>query len=497
MRRFFVKQLIYSSLAPMATSIFLIAGQAPQENPRSKYWPFEAQLGVSFMGYNSHKAENPINGSSTEFSPSGVQLAPSIRLSLDAICLPFGSIQVSAGYRFSNDVPLEYNGVDAKAEMSHKQQVFFGAMLRFDKIKNLDFGVGLDGRSDWMYATRKPTIGTATQDNAMRPWLRANARYLFDRGTNTTPFVGLEAAFAPTGVDVNAKNYYRDYYINTGRKPLGDLETPNHADLTPSPDSFTRGHFPVWEVAIIGGVRFGRTGDCTSKPAPAPVPVAKPEAKPAPVVIPPPVAEPVKVEDDSAKRAAEEAARLEAERRAAEEAARLEAERRAAEEAARRAAEKKVTEEIATVSLIDKIKQEGFKSLLVHFETSQYELTAENKKAIAKWVNDVWNNGQYSKAFDQRRLYIIANCDERNEPVNQKLSDDRATALANYLRTEFNINVSRQKGYAHNRPIARGTTATAFAKNRYAQLILDENDILNTGFKVIVHIEGPLVGVGK
>jgi len=485
-----VKQLIYSSLAPMATSIFLIAGQAPQENPRSKYWPFEAQLGVSFIGYNSHNSTGP-NGT-VEFAPKGVGLAPSIRLSLDPICLPFGSIQVTAGYRFSNDVPLEYGGVDAKAEMSHKQQVFFGAMLRFDKIKNLDFGVGLDGRNDWMYATKK--AGTETQDTTMRPWLRANARYLFDKGTNTTPFVGLEAAFALTGVDINAQNHYRDYLVNTERypPPLGFLESTPPAK---SPDSFTRGHFPVWEVAIIGGVRFGRTGDCTSKPVP--VPVAKPETKPAPVVAPPPVVEPVKVEDDSAKRAAEEAARLEAERRAAEEAARLEAERRAAEEAARRAAEKKVTEEIATVSLIDKIKQEGFKSLLVHFETSQYELTAETKKAIAKWVNDVWNNGQYSKAFDQRRLYIIANCDERNEPVNQKLSDDRATALANYLRTEFNINVSRQKGYAHNRPIARGTTATAFAKNRYAQLILDENDILNTGFKVIVHIEGPLVGVGK
>ena len=481
-----MKQLIYSSLAPMATSICLIAGQAPQENPRSKHWPFEVQLGASFMGYSSHDSAGPDR--TVEFAPKGVGIAPSIRLSLDPICLPFGSIQVSVGYRLFNDVPLEYGGVDANAEMSHKQQVSFGAMLRFDKIKNFDFGVGLDGRNDWMYATKK--IGTETEETAIRPWLRGNARYLFDKGTNVTPFVGLEAAFALTSIDVNAHNHYRDYVVNTGRIPLGSLG----GNPAKSPDSFTRGHFPIWEVAIVGGVRFGRTGDCTSKPAPVPVPAAKPEPKPVPVVAKP------KVDDDAAKRVAEEANRRAAEeaaRIAAEEAARRETERRAAAEAARREAEKKVTEEVATVSLIDKIKQEGFKSLLVHFETSKYELTAENKKAIAKWVNDVWNNGQYSKALDQRRLYIIANCDERNEPVNQKLSDDRATALANYLRSEFNINVSRQKGYAHNRPIARGTTAAAYAKNRYAQLILDENDILNTGFKVIVHIEGPLVGVGR
>jgi outer membrane protein OmpA-like peptidoglycan-associated protein len=480
-----VKQLIYSSLAPMATSICLMAGQAPQENPRSKYWPFEVQLGASIMGYNAHNSTGP-NGT-VEFAPKGVGIAPSVRLSIDPICLPFGSIQLSVGYRLPNDVPLEYGGHDSQADMSHKQQFLFGAMLRFDKIKNFDFGVGVDGRNDWMYAPKKR--GTETQDTSMRPWLRANARYLFDKGTNVTPFLGVEAAFALSALEISSATHYWDYYTNTLDAPLGTLPWQK------APESFTRGHFPIWEGAIVGGVRFGRRGDCTSKPAP--VPVAKSETKPVQVVAKP------KVDDDAAKRVAEEAARRAAEeaaRLAAEEAARLAAEeaaRRAAEEAARRDAEKKVTEDVATVSLIDKIKQEGFKSLLVHFETSQYELTAENKKAIAKWVNDVWNNGQYSKAFDQRRLYIIANCDERNEPVNQKLSDDRATALANYLRSEFKINVSRQKGYAHNRPIARGTTAAAYAKNRYAQLILDENDILNTGFKVIVHIEGPLVGVGR
>jgi outer membrane protein OmpA-like peptidoglycan-associated protein len=251
----------------------------------------------------------------------------------------------------------------------------------------------------------------------------------------------------------------------------------------------------------VGGIRFGRTGDCSKAPAPKPVEklAPKPVEKPAAAVAPPTVAPPAKVDDEVAKRAEAEAAaaRLEAERRAAEEAARREAERRAAEEAARREAEKRATEEVAAVSLIDKIKQEGFKSLIVHFETSSYELTPETRQAIAKWVNDVWNNGQYSKAFDQRRLYIIANCDERNEPVNQKLSDDRANALSSYMRTQFNINVSKLKGYSNHRPIARGATAAAYAKNRYAQLILDENDVLNTGFKVNIHIEGPLVGVGR
>jgi outer membrane protein OmpA-like peptidoglycan-associated protein len=412
------------------------------------------------MGYNSHNSTGP--NATTQFSPSGAQLAPSVRLSLDPICLPFGSIQISVGYRLSNDVPLEY-GRAASSDMTHKGQIQFGAMLRFDLIKNLDFGVGVDGRNDWMYVPKKE--GTETEDSTMRPWLRANARYLFDKGTNVTPFVGLEAGFAPTSLDINPVNHYRDYAINTGDFMLGNLSS-----LAKSPESFTRGHFPVWEVAIVGGIRFGRTGNCSSAPTPKP-PAATLSTKPTPAAAAP-VAVPVRTDDEAAKRAqAEEDARREAERRAAEEA--------------------------AAVALIDRIKQEGFKSLMVHFETRQFELTTETRQAIAKWVNDVWNNGQYSKAFDQRRLYIIANCDERNEPVNQKLSDDRATALANYMRAEFNINVSRQKGYSNHRPIARGTTATVYAKNRYAQLILDENDILNTGFKINVHIEGPLVGVGK
>jgi hypothetical protein len=129
-----------------------------------------------------------------------------------------------------------------------------GALLKVNLNENIDLGVGVDGRQDWMFA--KGLKGTDSEDNAWRPWLRVQGRYLFDRGTNITPFVGVEAAFALSAVEVLPSNYYRDYAINTGWEPFGPI-----AGNVPSPESFTRGHMPLWEVAVVGGVRFGRRCD--------------------------------------------------------------------------------------------------------------------------------------------------------------------------------------------------------------------------------------------
>jgi hypothetical protein len=184
-------------------------------------------------------------------------MAPSLKLSIDV--LPFNlanfdaSLLVSGSMRFGNDVPLEFDdGREAYTDVQHKNQMSIGALLKMNVSKNVDLGIGLDFRQDWMVANG--IAGTDSEESLWRPWLRAQARYLFDQGKNVTYFVGAEAGFALASVDIHPSNYYRDYYINTGQRPLGEISDPSK----PSPDSFTRGHMPTMEFAIVGGIRFGR-----------------------------------------------------------------------------------------------------------------------------------------------------------------------------------------------------------------------------------------------
>jgi hypothetical protein len=76
---------------------------------------------------------------------------------------------------------------------------------------------------------------------------------MLNKSAKITPFIGIEAGFALSNTKVDPADYYRDYVINTGNRFLGDVDP-----YSSSPVSFTRGHFPVWEVAHVVGVRFGR-----------------------------------------------------------------------------------------------------------------------------------------------------------------------------------------------------------------------------------------------
>jgi outer membrane protein OmpA-like peptidoglycan-associated protein len=345
-------------------------------------------------------------------------------------------------------------------------------------------------------------VGTESYAKETRPWLRANARYMFDRGTNFTPFVGVEVAYALTSIDVDPAEYYRDYAINTGDMFLGSLPS-----LEPSTASFTRGNYPVWEGAFVAGVRFGRHG---AKPAAKPKPVTTKVEEPkavAPVIVP---EQPdrsaeeaaMRLAEEEARRAAEEARRAAEEQRMAAEEARRQAEeaRRAAEEA-RTAAEIRIAQPVtpkpveqppaaATESLADQIKREGFKSLMVHFSTSSFSLTENSRAAIDKWVKEVWVDGRYATTFNPNQLLIVGHCDETGEAdVNRILSENRARAVANYLRDRHKLNVTNLKGLGQSKPIHQN-----LAENRYGQLTLNSDDNRNAEFKEVkVAIRGPLV----
>jgi hypothetical protein len=251
-------------LAAAAASLGLVAGQPTQGLSESRLIPFEVQGAASWMAYDSHQAFFTLDGSAfeTKFSPKNPRLAPSVRASIDVLPLSFGSILLTAGYRFQTDVPLQYRSVlhggnqAAYSDMKHRGQIQLGAFLRFDDHQIFDFGIGLEARNDWMEAAVRPWMykGTDCESTIWRPWMRANARYLFDRGTNVTPFVGVEVAVAlGKGDDIHPTNYSISYYNNT-RDDMGLGWSTNLV----SPDSYTRGHAPLWEFALVAGVRFGQ-----------------------------------------------------------------------------------------------------------------------------------------------------------------------------------------------------------------------------------------------
>jgi outer membrane protein OmpA-like peptidoglycan-associated protein len=331
------------------------------------------------------------------------------------------------GYSSGNDVPLEYtlaNKRPAASDLKHKDQLQAGALLKFELVRDFGFGIGFEGRHDWMEANGQ--AGTRTRDRAWRPWVRATAAYRFDIGAQVTPFIGIEAAHALVRSTVNPSNHYRDYAINTGDFPLGALN-----DLYNSPESFTRGHLPVWEVSLVGGLRFGRHGARATYARPALQPAAQPDVKP-----------------DATAAVAEPAA-----------------------------------EPSVPLTREGRIMRDGFIALTVQFELGSSTMTDADKKAVDRWVEEVWNNSEYSKVFHISQLRIIGSTDQRHEPAFSQLSEDRANALAQYLWDRFRLNVSKVRGHGSDRPISHGHTDADHVRNRYAMLLLDDSDPRNAGYR--------------
>jgi len=248
----------------ITASFGLAAGLAAQEKPRPDYAPFEVQIGASVCGYDSRQSLGS-SGRIAEFAPKGAAVAPSLKISVDLLPFKIGkldaSVLISGGWRLANDVPLEVDfglgASDASSDLRHKSQISLGAALKVNLSKRFDVALGIDERQDWMYADG--IVGSDSEETVWRPWLRAQARYLFDRGTRITPFVGIEAAFAMAAAEVDASNHYHDFAINTGCYMLPEFAAMGPVSLsTPSPESFTKGHMPLWEVALVGGARFGR-----------------------------------------------------------------------------------------------------------------------------------------------------------------------------------------------------------------------------------------------
>ena len=427
-------------LVSITASLSLGANHSLEDKPKSS-WPWEVQIGANFMGYNPHDATGP-NGTVT-FSPSNPRLSPSLRLSIDPICLSFGSILFSVGYKFENDVPLDY-GQSARVDLKHKDQIQVGALLRIKTDGNFEFGAGFDARYDWMRATHR--VGTMSQSIAWRPWLRADARYMFDRGTRVTPFVGIELAYALLKNEVTPENYYRDYAINSGDFPMGSITTS-----TSSTESFTKGNFPAWEAVIKGGIRFGRRDNCTPAPV-APVPVVPAPVTPAPVAPPPPAPAPVAPPPPTPEPAVPVIPPKQ--------------------------------EETKPVAVQDPVKVFEIEGIRIHFPTNGFAETPENRAIIKVWA------AKYKNVVEPSAIVITGHCDENGSAEhNKRLSANRANSLADSLRKE-GIVVPRNNiiGHSFDKPIADNNTPEGQAKNRRAEL-----GVNNPKYKVISITEGKTI----
>jgi hypothetical protein len=246
-------------LAAITTSFSLAAGEPQQEKLWSNFAPIELQLGGSIMGYGSHEGSTAVTGGTTaDFAPKGSGFAPSIRFSVDVYPIPIGTLQVTGGYRLGNSISLDVSHAggtySSDSNLKHQAQLQVGGNVRVDYFKKYEFGLGFEARNDWMKAAGR-TGFTNSESSVWRTWLRANARYMFERDSLPfVPYAGIECGFALAKPKIEPSNYFLDYVNNTGDATIDPL----YSNAQLSPDSYTKVHAPNWEVAIVVGIRFGR-----------------------------------------------------------------------------------------------------------------------------------------------------------------------------------------------------------------------------------------------
>jgi len=360
------------------------------------------------MSYSSADVTGPLGGFKAGADPS---TGFGIRFAIDPICTSWGSVLFSAGYRASSDVTIKY-GQKAPFDLKHRSQVEIGVMARFgtnEPRRRWEWGVGVDERFDAMRATGD--WGTPTEDKAWRPWVRGMVRYVWDDGKKTQPFLGLEVAGALGKVEVNDQNYYQDLVVLTNTFPAG------HRSRVQGPESLTRGHFPTFQVALVGGIRFGRA-NCAKPAAMAPVP-PKEEAAPAPVAAPAPTpaeAAPAPVTETTQAKPVEP----------------------------------------PPAPKVD------VQSLTVHFGTNKFEANKAAVEAVKGWAE------KYKSVVDPSVTSVIGHTDSRgSRKWNEKLSVKRAQNVAHMLKGNgLNLDGAKIEGRAFDEPIGDNNTKEGRALNR-------------------------------
>jgi OOP family OmpA-OmpF porin len=404
-------------ILPFTASLGIMASA---EDP-GKIWPWEIQVGIDQMGYKNQAAQGPAGSFKMGADPS---TAPSIRVALEPFCFSWGGIQFNLGYRASSDVTLKY-GATAPVDMKHTDQLQVGALARFQPTQHFEWGLGLDERRDHLRATG--AMGTPTDDTQWRPWFRAVARYVWDDGKSSRiPFVGVEFAKAISDVKIDPQNYYQDYVVLTGDYPAGRRSRDK------GPDSLTRGHFPDWQFALVGGIRFGRHAkNCGPAVGATPSTAPAPAAAPVPPPPPPPVAEPKP--------------------------------------------EPKPEPAVAAVAPAPApVEVEG---LVVRFGFDQSRKTKKALQTVKDWA------AKYKGSVESASVTVTGHTDNiASHGYNQKLSERRAAAVARVLQEQGIIaEKANIAGRSFDEPTTENKTALGRAKNRRTEVHVKGEKYKETG----------------
>ena len=386
-------------ILPLSASVGLFAagGDTGIQTP-SKGWPWEVQLQLDQMSYSSANVLGPLGGFKAGADPS---VGFGIRFAIDPICTSWGSVLFSAGYRAPSDVTIKY-GQKAPFNLKHRSQAEIGVMARFgsnEPRRRWEWGVGVDERFDSMRATGD--WGTPTEDKAWRPWVRGMVRHVWDDGKNAQPFLGLEVAGALGKVEVNDQNYYQDLVVLTNTFPAGSRSRVQ------GPESLTRGHFPTFQVALIGGIRFGRN-NCANPVAMAPIPAKEEAPAPAPITETKPTpAEPTPAPVTETTQA-------------------------------------KATEP-PPAPMVD------VQSLTVHFGTNKFEVNKAAAEAVKGWAE------KYKGVVDPNVTSVIGHTDSRgSRSWNEILSVKRAQNVVHMLKGNgLNLDGAKIEGLAFDEPHRR------------------------------------------
>lgn len=112
---------------------------------------------------------------------------------------------------------------------------------------------------------------------------------------------------------------------------------------------------------------------------------------------------------------------------------------------------------------------------LALFESGQYELKANANKSLINVIKEI-------EKQPNTQVIIEGHTDNVGNPAsNQKLSEQRALAVRDWLVISSNIPASRfaTKGYGDTKPIADNATENGKAQNRRVEIILIPDEVIN------------------
>jgi OmpA-OmpF porin, OOP family len=125
-----------------------------------------------------------------------------------------------------------------------------------------------------------------------------------------------------------------------------------------------------------------------------------------------------------------------------------------------------VEQEITATSLYDQLNTTGKAVLYINFETGKSVILPASKKIIEEIVSMMTKNPDLKISIEGHTDNV------GTEEANQKLSEERAKAVANAIMAG-KVDKARlqSKGFGEMKPIADNNTEEGMAKNRRVELI--------------------------